>query len=249
MLIHCALLKIIFEDMLQLNLISYDDLNTLAAFDTSEGVKSIAPISEKVLHALSLLRNTYSDFRTAEYWYQYMEYIDIVKNYIRAERTGDWLLHLASVEKMLNLFAATGHIHYTKSCRLFLQQMSELSSKHPELFKEFTEGGHHCIRRSNRYWAGLWSDLIIEQVMMRSIKSSGGLTRGRGFSESTRNQWVLTAHDFAAVHDALMGLTKTDKVSSEQHKDMSDEIEMTVTLRRYMLCCPTTIPLVKQIRT
>ena len=107
MLIHSALLKIIFEDMLQLNLISYDDLNTLAAFNTSEGVESIAPISEKVLHALSLLRNTYSDFRTAEYWYQYIQYIDIVKNYIRAERTGDWLLHLASVEKMLNLFAAT----------------------------------------------------------------------------------------------------------------------------------------------
>ena len=31
-------------------------------------------------------------------------------------------------------------------------------------------------------WA-IWTDLVIEQKMMRSIHSLGGLTRGRGMTE------------------------------------------------------------------
>ena len=33
-----------------------------------------------------------------------------------------------------------------------------------------------------RTWAGLSTDLMIEQVMMRSLKASGGITRGRGMT-------------------------------------------------------------------
>ena len=32
--------------------------------------------------------------RTAQLWLQYMGMIDILKGFIKAERTGDWLLHL-----------------------------------------------------------------------------------------------------------------------------------------------------------
>ena len=32
--------------------------------------------------------------------------------------------------------------------------------------------GLHVIRRSDRYWAGLSSDLVIEQEFMRAMKSS-----------------------------------------------------------------------------
>ncbi|KAG7163747.1 hypothetical protein Hamer_G002985 [Homarus americanus] len=38
--------------------------------------------------------------------------------------------------------------------------------------------GFHVIRRSNQCWAGLSSDLVSEQTLMRSLKSSGGLTHG-----------------------------------------------------------------------
>ena len=163
-----------------------------------------------------------SKFRTAKYWFQYVQYIGIVKEYIRAERTSDWLLHLSCVERLLNLFAATGHTHYTKSARIYLQQMKELPLKHPDIHKDFVEKCFHSIQRTDKFWSGLWSDLIIEQVMMRSIKSSGGLTRGRGFGESTRNQWIMTAHQFAAIDESMTDLTRVERTSSEQHKDMSE---------------------------
>ena len=58
--------------------------------------------------------------RTSKLWLQYSEYVETVKLFIRAERTGNWNLHLIAVGKMMNLFAATGHINYAKSSRLYL---------------------------------------------------------------------------------------------------------------------------------
>ena len=43
-------------------------------------------------------------------------------------------------------------------------------------------------RRTDSYWAGLSSDLVIEQVLLISMRSTGRLTRGRGMCESERTQ-------------------------------------------------------------
>ena len=103
---------------------------------------------------------------TAKLWLQYIEYIETLKLFIRAERSGNWSLHLVAVTRMLNLFAATGHINYAKSTRVYLQLMLELPKDFPWLHEMFINQGFHTVRRSSRYWAGLWTDLVIEQVMM-----------------------------------------------------------------------------------
>ena len=158
-----------------------------------------------------------SKSRTAKLWIQYLEYINIIKVFIRAERTGNWHAHLEAMRLMLNLFAATGHVNYAKSARLYLQSMQSLHVDHPWLYNQYCKSGYHCIRRSDRFWAGLWPDLVIEQCMMRAIKSSGGLTRGRGMTESTRNLWVGTLHECASIHESMAKLTKHRFESSQQH--------------------------------
>jgi len=121
--------------------------------------------------------------RTAKLWLQYMKYVQTLKAFLRAERTSNWKLHLSSLTEMLKLFAATGHSNYAKSGRLYLQMMIDLPEKHPWLHEKFNDGGYHTVRRSDRYWAGLSTDLAIEQVMMKAVKSRGGLTHGRGMTE------------------------------------------------------------------
>ena len=106
----------------------------------------------------------------------------ILRKYIHAERTGNWELHLQAVSKMLPYLAASGHNNYTKFALIYLKQMSHLQDDHPKVYQHFQDG-LHVIRRSDRYWAGLSSDLVIEQVLMRSMKTNGGLTRGRGMTE------------------------------------------------------------------
>ena len=163
-----------------------------------------------------------STHRTAKLWLMYKDYVEVVKLFIHAERLGYWSLHLFVVEKMANLLAATGHIHYAKSIRLYLQQMHDLPNDFPWLYKCFTENGYHTIRRSDRRWAGLWTDLVIEQVMMRSIHSLGGLTRGRGMTEGVRHMWVHSMHRCASVHNAMTKLTKLQLTSSEQHVELGN---------------------------
>ncbi len=158
--------------------------------------------------------------RTAVLWLQYMNMIDILRQYIRAERTGNWALHLEVISKMLPFLAASGHNHYTKSARVYLQRMSQLEKQHPDIYQKFQEG-LHVVRRNDRSWAGLSTDLVIEQVLMRSMKTSGGLTRGRGMTEQQRLIWVLSMPVCAEVNKAMQELSGVNYVTSEQNKDMT----------------------------
>ena len=158
--------------------------------------------------------------RTSALWVQYMDMIDILRKFIRAERTGNWELHLQALQDMLPYMAASGHNSYTKSALLYLQQMSNLKTQHPDVQQHFNKG-LHVIRRSNRLWAGLSSDLIIEQVLMRSLKTSGGLTRGRGMTEHQRLLWLLSRPACAEVNQAMQELTGVNYNTGEQNKDMT----------------------------
>ena len=139
-----------------------------------------------------------------------------MKLFIWAERLGDWEMHLTASKTTLNFFAANGHFNYAKSARMYIQQMLKLPEKLPAVHTIFKENGYHSVCHSDRHWTELWVHLIIEQVMMRSIKSRGGLTRGRGFAESTRYQWVHTTHECAVAHDTMTSITNSTLANSEQ---------------------------------
>jgi len=139
--------------------------------------------------------------------------------FIRAERSGDWNLHLIALSKMLNVFVATGHNHYAKSARLYLQMMSDLSSSHPWLYDQFVQHGFHTVRRSDRFWAGLWTDLVIEQTLMKALKSRGGLTHGSGMTESVRLTWLQSMHKCASLHLTMSQLTSTETVTEHNHAE------------------------------
>ena len=46
--------------------------------------------------------------RTGEYWVQYMGLVDLLRLYLRSERTGDWALHLLSIRQMIPVFHSAG---------------------------------------------------------------------------------------------------------------------------------------------
>ena len=84
-------------------------------------------LSKKISENIDRLKAELREYsRTSELWLLYMHYVYIVKAFIFAERTSNWELHLEALSTMLNLFPATGHISYTKSARLYLQEMRKL---------------------------------------------------------------------------------------------------------------------------
>ena len=66
-----------------------------------------------------------------------------------------------------------------------------------------TKKGYHVIRRSNNVWAGLGSDLVIEQTLMRSLKSTGGLTHGSGMTEEQRAIWTMSVPITTEYNNAM----------------------------------------------
>jgi hypothetical protein len=127
---------------------------------------------------------------------------------------GDWALHLQGLHDMLPYFAASGHKLYLKSVHIYLQKMSKLQEQNPEVYKHFSEGSH-VVQRSERPWTGLSTDLVIEQCLMRSVKTTEGLTLGRGLTETMRLVWVLSTPAFAEINSALQELTGVTYTTSE----------------------------------
>ena len=148
-----------------------------------------------------------------------MDYINVAKEFIYAGRTSNWNMHLNALSKMVNLFAATGHINYAKRVRLFLRQINKLPETHLWLYNEFVNG-NDTAQQINHIWTDIWTDLAIEQTMMRSIMSRGGLTGGCGMTESVHHMWALSFSQITSVHDAMIQLSGVSAKFSEQNEEI-----------------------------
>ena len=52
---------------------------------------------------------------------------------------------------------------------MYLHTMQSLKDDHPVVHDLF-QAGYHFVRRSDRYWGGLSTDLVIEQVLYEECK-------------------------------------------------------------------------------
>ena len=59
--------------------------------------------------------------------------IYILRKFVRAESTGNWALHIQPIKDMPHYIAALGHNLYTKSVRVYLQQMAIMKEEHPDV--------------------------------------------------------------------------------------------------------------------
>ena len=139
--------------------------------------------------------------RTSALWCSYVRYVSIIQDFISAERTNDWNLHVMSTNAMLNLFAATGHNNYAKSTRLYLQSIAELEKNQPEVYKEFLKG-NHTLRRALKSWTGIWTNLSIEQILMKSLKGRAGVV-AKGITENVMHVWTKTMHWCAEITETM----------------------------------------------
>lgn len=114
--------------------------------------------------------------------------------------------------------AGSGHNSYAKSIQVHIQQLVDLRYSNADVYDQFLKGqfiAHRTIKR----WGGLSPDLIIEQVLMKTIKSNSGLTRRRGMDEDQRQLWVQAMIPASEMNDAMQSFTGLKYSSSEQHNE------------------------------
>ena len=166
-----------------------------------------------------IITNTLKQFastnRTAALWVQYHNQVQLVKDFIRAERLSNFDDHLSSVTEMLPTFAAAGHSQYAKGARLYIELMDiklPTGSKFGELFRVQKL---HTVRYNKCLWAGVWTDIAIEQTLMKSIKSRGGLVGGRLRNQSSAHKsWVTLLDHFSDVSRTMDGVDGIKKKGS-----------------------------------
>ncbi|ELU08869.1 hypothetical protein CAPTEDRAFT_206056 [Capitella teleta] len=81
------------------------------------GQKRVDLKDEKVMQTLikknqQWIKTEKERSRTGRLWLNYMEQVSLIKQFIYAERTGDWALHLNSIRQMIPYFYAARHIAY-----------------------------------------------------------------------------------------------------------------------------------------
>lgn len=129
-----------------------------------------------------------------------------MKHFITAQRCSDWKEHIAAAQRMIPYFHASGHFHYAKCTNLFVQDMLILQEHYPgehQIFKDYMDFGYSSVNRSGKRWAGVWSDMAIEQSLMCGMKSKGGLTRGQGMTDSTLAKWIGGARTGTSICSSL----------------------------------------------
>lgn len=224
-LIQTTLASIIFEsmDLSELEQAKLDSvLENLGSMDFADEIKNdeFITIRDKFMKEIEKLQKRGP---TAELWIQYWDMVSIVRSFIKAERSGNWDEHLKNIERMLPYFHASGHLNYAKSAQLYLQDMLSLKDDMDEYqYDLFTSNGYFTIRRSHKFWSGVWPDMVIEQFLMRSMKTQGGLTHGRGMSESVITKFVLTMIILIEVCNEMEKFCNVSYFTSDQHVDSTD---------------------------
>ena len=86
------------------NLVKYEV--DLADLESDENVKNNVQLLDTKLENMSKKN------RNSKLWVQYINMLGILRKFVKAERTGNWMLQLQTLRDMLPYFAATGHNAY-----------------------------------------------------------------------------------------------------------------------------------------
>ena len=176
---------------------------------------SYSPSLRKIQSKLTARKRELQSHRTSRLWLQYLDMIHLLKMHRNAERTGQWEEQLHILKSMQPYLAAAGHYQYAKAISLFLVEIMQMKKKEPENWTKLAKT--HVIRRSYNHWSGIATDLIIEQVLKCSLKSIGGLSHGRGWSEAQQLSWFMSRPTCAEYNHSLEKLTSVSFLSSDQH--------------------------------
>lgn len=225
LLVHTTISQMILNDM-DINDDEKETIKTLLQDMRTEPLSEERIIKNEQLTSLqSKIINKLNDLKengpTAALWIQYYHMVTIMKQFIAAERAGDWKSHLSCVHKMIPFFHASGHFQYARCAHLYLQDMIQLETRMtPYEYQLFVKKGYFTIRRGDTFWSGVWSDMTIEQTLMRSMKSCGGMTRGRGITDSTLTKWLQATLVSNAICSALEIFSGVYFSSGDQHIDL-----------------------------
>lgn len=160
-----------------------DGINALQQ-DQGNVSETVAQLGDD-LRELSTLFKTFKEkpraaSKTFLFWEQYIEMVDILLQFIKAERSGNWDLYLSALAEMTPHFFAMDRPNYARWLPVYIADMNMLESSHPKVHEEFL-AGNFSVSRSGHPFSQVSTDMALEQSINADSKSKGRIV---GMSQS-----------------------------------------------------------------
>ncbi len=153
-----------------------EELNLLSNLKTSVSEKERHK-SQQILDAFieksDKMLADFNDFReesvakseTFKYWDTFVTMVSLLRDLIRADREGNWHLHMNTVQSMLPHFAIFDRVNYLRWCSMYLEDMRRLPETSPSIHESF-EAGKFVIKRTGGHFSAVgatnvWSRSLI----------------------------------------------------------------------------------------
>ena len=134
--------------------------------------KFVGEGSTSVNNLKELLVNAHAS-PTGKVWVDCLSMPVIIAHlYLRAEKTGDWVLHLHCIQCMLLCMWAAGHWFYARYLSWHWIEMTHMLDD--EAIEMFLSGDHVCRHRDGT-WNSVFRAQFGEQTYKRYGKAKGGL--------------------------------------------------------------------------
>ena len=144
-------------------------------FQTKSGYYTVGPFcdaveplsnilgSEDVQRLLTKFAKTHCDNPNFRMWSTYMNMVEILLDFIRAERDGNWTLHLEAFAAMLPWVTIYDHTNYARWGPVYLADMKLLEMTAPEVYAEFMQG-NFVVKRTKRRFNQVPADQATEWI-------------------------------------------------------------------------------------
>lgn len=151
------------------------------------------------------------------FWDEYSAMVTSLLQFLKAERTGNWKLHLSSIAAMLPYYFAMDRQNYARFLPVYLADMQRLELTHPDVYNGFA-AGDHSISRSGQPFSQVSADMALEQSINADSKSRGGVI-GISQSSAALERWFLTIHERASITSALKTMYGLQGGDQASHKE------------------------------
>lgn len=146
-------------------------------------------------------------------WWQYLNMVQVLLFFIRAQRDADWDLHLEAFRRMLPYFHRYDHTNYAKWGTVYLAEMNQLPQEVEEEFK----AGNFVVKASQLKFNQVDPDHAQEWLNGTCKKSGGiiGITKTLAALDRWSLSFTLRAKVVQDTHQ-LFGSTLDESL---QHKE------------------------------
>ena len=106
---------------------------------------------ENIIKMTEEFDKEFADIPNFVLWRTYMKMVETMLEFIRANRNGDWHLHLNSFAAMLPWMTIYDHTNYARWGPVYLAEMKGLETSHQELYEEFMNGNFVVKKRDGKF--------------------------------------------------------------------------------------------------